>query len=200
VNAQIPPTIAAILVFKQHMNRQQKQMAIAGAVLAGAGLGLLAVGLNSCVSIPKGAKAVAPFDLDRYLGKWYEIARMDYRFERNLSKVTAIYAKKDEKSIWVVNRGYDDKRKKWKQSIGRAVSVVPDTGRLKVSFFGPFFAGYNVIAIDPHYQYALVVGNNLDYLWLLSRDKTMPDKMMHRYLNIAERIGYDITKLIWTRQ
>lgn len=182
------------------MTKQEKQVAIAAAVLAGAGLGLLAVGLNSCVSIPRKARAVAPFELDHYLGKWYEIARMDYRFERNLSEVTAIYAKKDEKYIWVINRGYDDNKKKWKQSIGRAAAVVPGTGRLKVSFFGPFFAGYNVIAIDPDYQYALVAGNDLDYLWLLSRDKTMPDKVMHRYLHIAERIGYDIEKLIWTRQ
>lgn len=182
------------------MTKQEKQVAIAGAVLAGVGIGLLTVGLKSCVSIPKRAKAVTPFDLDRYLGKWYEIARMDYRFERNLSKVTATYAKKDEQYTWVINRGYDEKAKKWKQSIGRAAAVEPGTGRLKVSFFGPFFAGYNVIAIDPGYQYALIAGNNLDYLWLLSRDKTMPDKIVHRYLNIAEHIGYDTGKLIWTKQ
>lgn len=182
------------------MTRQQKQIAIAAAAMAGAGLGLLVVGMNSCVSIPKKARAVTPFDPDRYMGKWYEIARMDFRFERGLSKVTALYAKKDEKSIWVINRGYDEKKKKWKQSVGRAQTVVPCTGRLKVSFFGPFFAGYNVIAIDPNYQYALVAGNDLDYLWLLSRNKTMPDDVMHRYLEIAQRAGYDTGKLVWTRQ
>jgi len=155
---------------------------------------------NACrVSIPKGAKAVKPFDTDKYLGKWYEIARMDFKFEKNLSHVTADYTEGDEGMIWVRNRGYDDVKRKWKESTGKARSVRdPQEGKLKVSFFGPFYAGYNVIAIDPDYLYALVAGNNLKYLWILSRTPAIPDSVKKDYLDQARKLGYPIEDLVWT--
>ncbi|HVV56011.1 MAG TPA: lipocalin family protein [Mucilaginibacter sp.] len=157
--------------------------------------------MYSCVSIPKGAMAVHPFDKDKYLGTWYEIARFDFRFERGLSNVTATYTLNDDNTIRVDNKGYDDRKQKWKESTGKAKFVNgPDTGRLKVSFFGPFYAGYNVIAIDDQYRYALIAGNNLDYLWILSREKTIPDTIKKEYLNKASALGYDTSKLIWTKQ
>ena len=169
--------------------------------ILGAGAAAIASGLSSCVSIPKGAKAVTPFNKDKYLGQWYEIARFDFKFEKGLDHVTATYSVKDPSTIKVKNRGYNVKEQQWKESVGKAKLVGPETeARLKVSFFGPFYAGYNVIAIDPDYRYAMVAGNNLDYLWLLSREKTMPQQIKTKYLQQAKDLDYDITKLIWTNQ
>jgi len=163
-------------------------------------LGACAIIFNACrVSLPKGAKAVKPFDKERYLGKWYEIARMDFKFEKNLSNVTAEYAAGEEGMIKVKNRGFDTVKNIWKESIGKAKAVKdPQEARLKVSFFGPFYAGYNVIAIDPDYRYALVAGNNLKYLWILSRTPVIPSAVKDDYLKQAKALGYKTEKLVWT--
>jgi len=177
-------------------NKHYLALGIAGAVVAG-----IALSLSSCVSIPKGAKAVKPFDKDRYLGKWYEIARMDFKFEKNLQQVTANYALMDDQSIRVDNKGFNTKDGEWKESIGKAKPVGEVTeGRLKVSFFGPFYSGYNIIAIDHEYNYALIAGNSLKYLWLLSREKTMPEDVKQQYLAHAKALGYEVEKLVWTKQ
>jgi apolipoprotein D and lipocalin family protein len=169
--------------------------------LAGIAATILAVALSSCVSIPKGATAVKPFDKNKYLGTWYEIARMDFKFEKGLDHVTATYSLIDENTIRVDNKGYSTKESKWKESIGKAkLAAKPEEGRLKVSFFGPFYAGYNVIAIDPDYHYALVAGNNLGYLWILSREKSIPQTVKKDYLEKAEALGYNIDQLVWTKQ
>jgi apolipoprotein D and lipocalin family protein len=162
---------------------------------------VLSLNLTSCVTIPKGAKAVRPFDRSKYLGSWYEIARMDFKFEKGLNHVTATYSLINDQTIRVDNKGYDMNSKKWKESIGKAKFVGnPAEARLKVSFFGPFYAGYSVIAIDPEYRYALIAGNNLKYMWLLSRGKSMPAQVRERYLSIAEELGYDTAQLVWTDQ
>jgi len=165
-------------------------------------LGATAIAVSSAcrVSIPEGAKAVKPFNIEKYLGKWYEIARLDFKYEKNLNNVTASYSKGEEGTIMVDNRGYDYLKKQWKQSLGKAKFVRdPQQGRLKVSFFGPFYSGYNVIAIDDDYSYALIAGNNLDYLWILSREKSIPDAIKAKYLTIATDLGYHTGELIWTK-
>ncbi len=157
--------------------------------------------LNSCKTIPKNAVAVKPFDIKKYLGKWYEIARFDFRFERNLNNTTADYSLNKDGSIKVVNRGYNYKTGKWKEATGKAKFVSsPNEAKLKVSFFGPFYSGYNVIELDDNYTYALIAGKNLDYLWLLSREKTMPENIKQRFLQKATALGYDVKKLIWVKQ
>lgn len=154
--------------------------------------------LSSCVSIPKGAEAVKGFDVQRYLGKWYEIARFDFRFERNLNNVTADYSLNEDGTIKVVNRGYNYVKDEWKQATGKAKFVNnPEEARLKVSFYGPFYSGYNVLAIDENYQYALVAGNNLKYMWILSRKTTIPEDIKQKYLALAEAIGFNTSGLIW---
>ena len=184
---------------KYNTMSNHKKYIIAG--LAGAAVAALTLSLSSCVSIPRGAKAVRPFDKDNYLGTWFEIARMDFRFEKGLDRVTATYSLIDKETIRVDNKGYSIKDKKWKESIGKArLAGEPSEGRLKVSFFGPFYAGYNVIAIDPAYRYALVAGNNLNYLWLLSREKTMLKEIKEKYLEQARALGYSTDKLVWTNQ
>jgi apolipoprotein D and lipocalin family protein len=156
--------------------------------------------LASCraIPIPEGAIPVKNFDKSRYLGTWYEVARLDHRFERELNNVTANYSLNDDGTIKVENRGFNYVRGEWKQAIGKAKFVGDTTeARLKVSFFGPFYGGYNVVALDPEYQYALVVGNNLGYLWILSRSTTIPDSVRNDFLNQAQEIGFDTSKLIW---
>lgn len=156
------------------------------------------IGLFSCATIPKNATAVKPFDKEKYLGKWYEIARFDFKFEKNLDNTTAEYSLNDNGSIKVDNQGYNTIKNEWKQAIGKAKFVKDDnTAMLKVSFFGPFYGGYNVIAIDEEYKYALIAGSSLKYLWILSRETTIPEEVKTNYLTIAKNIGYDTSKLLW---
>jgi apolipoprotein D and lipocalin family protein len=163
-------------------------------------LGLLGLFvLNSCsVGIPDGATAVQNFQKEKYLGKWYEIGRFDFKFEKDMNNVTAEYSLKDNGFIKVDNKGYNYVKKEWKQSIGEARFVENENeARLKVSFFKPIWSGYNVIDIDENYRYALVAGNSLKYLWILSRETTIPENVKQRFLNKAKGIGYDTDKLIW---
>ncbi|QSW90094.1 MULTISPECIES: lipocalin family protein [Flavobacterium] len=167
-------------------------------VLIGAGIG---IALSSCGGgIPDKAKPVTNFDKARYLGKWYEIARLDYKWERDLNNVTAEYSLNDNGTIKVDNKGYDVKKDKWEESIGKAKFVKKDNiGMLKVSFFGPFYSGYNVIAIDTEYKYALVAGESLKYMWILSREKTIPESVKAEFLIKAQDIGYNVTDLVWVK-
>lgn len=152
-------------------------------------------------TIPKGVQAVTPFSVQKYLGTWYEIARFDFYFERGLSKTTANYSMNGDGSVKVLNRGYDAAAGRWKEAAGKAKFVgSADVAMLKVSFFWPFYAGYNVVAIDDRYRYALVIGRNLNYMWLLSRDRNMPQEVVERYITIAEKIGFDTSRLIWVEQ
>lgn len=153
---------------------------------------------SACASIPKGAKPIRNFDADRYLGKWYEIARLDHRFERNLNNVTAEYSLNDNGTIRVLNSGFNYEDEKWESAEGKAKFRGDTTvAALKVSFFGPFYSGYNVIALDDDYQHALVAGKNLKYLWILSRTTAVPEEIKNDFLETAEEIGYDNAQLIW---
>lgn len=156
------------------------------------------LGLFSCSTIPKGVVAVHPFEKENYLGTWYEIARFDIRFERDLNNTTATYSLLDNGKIQVLNKGYNTKTQKWVQALGTAKFVTADTiAMLKVSFFGPFYAGYNVIALDSEYQYALVSGADFKYLWILSRTTTIPEEIKKSYLQIAKNFGFKTSELLW---
>lgn len=178
------------------MNTEKKLMCLGIGVLAGWGAWIWA----NKTTYPRKAKLLADFDLTRYLGKWYEIARLDFVHEKNLGKVTAQYYQLPGNKYKVINRGQDITNDNWKQSIGNIKPVDIDAGRLKVSFFGPFYSGYTVVAIDEAYKYALVFGDNLDYMWILSRTKTIPAEIKQSYLEIAANAGYDIDALVWTKQ
>ncbi len=160
----------------------------------------IAGGLSGCATLPKGASAVTPFQKERYLGKWFEVARFDFSFEKNLNQTSAEYVALENGKISVTNRGYDTVKNRWKEAHGSAKFRGSDTvAELKVSFFGPFYGAYNVIALDPDYKYALVAGSSTEYLWILSREKTIPDSIKTRYLDLAKSIGYDLSKLIWVK-
>lgn len=158
----------------------------------------LMVLLKSCKTIPEGAVPVKPFDINKYMGTWYEIARLDFKYERNLNNTTATYSLNEDGTVRVVNRGFNTKTGKQAEATGKAkFAAATDEGKLKVSFFGPFYSGYNIIALDPEYKYALVAGKNLKYLWLLSRETTMPEEVKREYLKKAEALQYDTSALIW---
>lgn len=152
-----------------------------------------------CSLTPQGLQPVGKFEVERYLGTWYEIARLDHRFERGLSHVSADYSRRDDDGIRVVNRGYDRAKKKWKEATGRAYFTGDsDVARLKVSFFRPFYGGYNVIALDrDDYSWALVCGPSRDYLWVLARSRKLDDATLRQVLEAAAGMGFDTGKLIY---
>ena len=158
--------------------------------------------LGGCTGVPDGLQPVTGFEPDRYLGKWYEIARMDHSFERGLSNVSATYSRKPDGHIAVVNRGYEDSKEQWKEIEGKARLIQgPDIGSLKVSFFGPFYSGYHIIALDRiNYTYAMVVGYNRDYLWILSRQKTMEETVLADLVAKAQQWGFQTENLIYVKQ
>jgi apolipoprotein D and lipocalin family protein len=154
-----------------------------------------------CKSIPEGAKPVEPFDSMKYLGKWYEIARFDFKFEKNMNNTKAEYSLNKDGTIRVENSGFNYITNKQKKAIGKAKYINSTSiGQLKVSFFGPFYGAYNVIMLDKDYKYALIAGSNLNYLWILSREKTIPKEIKDQYISEAKRIGYKIDNLIWVEQ
>lgn len=176
------------------MTKKERNLVAGGTALAVATY----IIIKSRRTIPRGAVAVSPFDVEKYLGKWYEIARFDYRFENHLNNTTAEYSFNSDGSIKVINRGYNYLSHKHKIVIGKAkFTGDANEAKLKVSFFGPLYSGYNVIALDPAYEYALVAGKNLNYLWILSRGRTIPENIKEAYLEKAKQIGYDTSKLVW---
>lgn len=151
---------------------------------------------------PAGVTVVTPFDIGRYVGKWHEIARLDHSFERGLSDVSATYRVQTDGSVEVINRGYDTTKKEWREAVGRALFTgEPNRASLKVSFFGPFYGGYHVVALDQQqYRWAMVIGPDRDYLWILARDKQLPAAVREQLLREAKAIGIDVQKLIWVDQ
>ncbi len=146
-------------------------------------------------------EVVHNFEPRKYLGTWYEIARLDYKWEKGLDHVTATYTLKEDSTIKVDNKGYHTKKGKWEESIGKAKAVDKvDEGRLKVSFFGPFYSQYNIVALDKDYKYALVIGESSKYTWILSRDKTIPAEIKQQYLNKAKKLGVKTEELVWVDQ
>jgi apolipoprotein D and lipocalin family protein len=157
--------------------------------------------LAGCVGVPDGITPVSGFQVERYLGKWYEIARLDHSFERGLSQVSAEYSPRDDGSIRVINRGYNDNKKQWEEAEGRARFVgAKDVGQLKVSFFGPFYGGYNIVELDPNYQYVMIAGNDRDYLWILARTPQLDAAVQQHLVEKAKSLGFATDKLIYVKQ
>lgn len=155
----------------------------------------------SCKMAPKNVKAVSNFDIKKYLGTWYEIARFDFIHEKNLRNVTANYTLNKDGSITITNKGFNVKTKQWQEAIGKArFQKNTTTGALKVSFFGTFYTGYNIIALDSEYKSALVVGKNYKYMWILSRTPNLSEAICKNYLEQANALGFNISKVVWTNQ
>ena len=165
-------------------------------------LTVLAVLVTACTGAPDGVETVSGFELIRYLGPWYEIARLDHSFERGLSNVTATYSLRDDGGVKVINRGYNDEDKEWDEAEGKAYFVGDeDVGQLKVSFFGPFYGGYNVIELDKEgYQYSMVAGPDRSYLWILSRTPEMDPGVLQTLIAKARDLGFATDELIMVEQ
>jgi apolipoprotein D and lipocalin family protein len=155
--------------------------------------------LSACTGLPNGTSAVTGFELDRYLGTWYEIARLDHRFERGLTDVTADYTLRDDGGVRVVNRGFNTKKDEWDEAIGKAYLLEsPDVGRLKVSFFGPFYGGYNILELDKeNYEYALIAGPDRSYLWILARSPNLSETIVQSLVEKARVLEFPVDELIY---
>jgi len=156
--------------------------------------------LSACVGKPEKVEPVTGFELQRYLGEWHEIARLDHSFERGLSQVTANYSLREDGGVKVINRGYDAKNNQWKEAEGKAYFVNrPDEAYLKVSFFGPFYGSYIVFELDKEqYQYSLVSGPDISYFWILARTPQLSDELKTSLVQKATARGFNTDKLIWS--
>lgn len=160
-----------------------------------AGIVFAVVACSPAVTVDN--SAVKTLDLSQYLGKWYEVARFDHKFERDMQQCTATYTLNDNGSIIVMNKGKKDG--KWKTSVGKG-KVTENPGVLRVSFFGPFYSDYRVMMLAPDYSYALVGGSSDDYLWILSRTPQLRKNTCDQIVREARRRGYDTDDLIWVKQ
>jgi apolipoprotein D and lipocalin family protein len=171
--------------------------------LARASMLTAAFALAACTHTPPtGIEPVTGFDLERYLGRWFEIARLDHSFERGLTNVSANYARRDDGGITVINRGFDPAKSAWREATGKAFLLgSAQRASLKVSFFGPFYGGYHVVDLDQDgYRWALVIGPSRDYLWILAREPVLPVTVRGRLLARIRELGIDPDKLIWVPQ
>lgn len=163
-----------------------------------AAVGLLLLMIGACTDVPPGIQPVRPFDINRYLGEWFEIARLDHSFERGLTNVTANYAARGDGSVKVINRGYDRKNCRWKDAEGKAVfQGARDTASLSVTFFWPFAGGYHVFALDrQNYGWAMVSGPSRSYLWILARQSDLSPQIRDGLVNQAQALGFPVNELI----
>jgi len=161
-------------------------------------LTIVALILSGCLGKPETVTPVANFELNRYLGKWYEIARLDHSFERGLERITAEYSMRDDGGVSVINRGYSIEDDEWKVAEGKAYFVdEKNKGFLKVSFFGPFYGSYVIFEMDQEgYEHAFVSGPDTSYLWLLSRTPQVKQEIIEKFKRISKGLGFDTSKLI----
>ena len=161
-------------------------------------VGMFCLVLMGCTGIPEGIEPVTDFDQERYLGTWYEIARLDHSFERGLSEVTATYRANPDGSIAVLSRGFDQEEARWREAEGVARFVDSSTvAHLKVSFFGPFYGSYIVFELGENYEHAFVSGFNREYLWLLSRSPQVSDTLRNEFLETITKLGFAPDDLVW---
>ena len=158
--------------------------------------------LSGCLGIPQSVRPVNDFELNRYLGEWYEIARLDHLFERGLNQVTAEYAPRNDGGVLVINRGFSESENKWKEAKGKAYFVSGESeGYLKVSFFGPFYGSYVVFELDhENYQYAFVSGPTTKYLWLLARTPSVKPEVIEKFVEMSKARGFKTEDLIFPQQ
>jgi apolipoprotein D and lipocalin family protein len=164
-------------------------------------LAFAALLLSGCMGMPDAVEPVSDFELNNYLGKWYEIARLDHSFERGLNQVTAEYSMRSDGGVAVLNRGYSESKNTWKEAEGKAYFVNSATdGYLKVSFFGPFYGSYVVFELDhENYSYAFVSGPSTEYLWLLSRTPTVAPETMEKFIHMSAARGFATDDLIYVQ-
>lgn len=158
---------------------------------------LLTFLLTGCNS--KATPVVNPiqnFDAERYMGTWYEILRLPHSFEKNLVKVTAEYRLNEDGTVEVTNRGFNSDKRRWKTAIGLAKPIESLRASFDVTFFWPFSGGYYIAELGQNYEYAVVVSDNHDYFWLLSRTPKLSQGLVDEITARAYDWGFDIDALI----
>jgi apolipoprotein D and lipocalin family protein len=162
-------------------------------------LAVVSFGLVGCLGAPEGVHPVKNFQLERYLGQWYEIARLDHSFERGMSSVSANYSMREDGGVAVLNAGFTNDSQEWGEAEGKAYFVeTPDVGHLKVSFFGPFYGSYIIFELDSvGSQYAFVAGMDTDYLWFLSRTPEVSGELINHFIELSATLGFDTENLIF---
>lgn len=152
--------------------------------------------ITGCRSTSK-LEVVSDFEIDRYLGVWYEAARYPHRFEKGLTSVTAEYTRNPDGTVKVVNRGFDAEKNDWSQANAVAkFKGSSEEGWLKVSFFKPFYASYKIIHLNETYTEAIVTGPSYGYLWILVRDPHLPESELEELIDKAREFGFESEKLI----
>lgn len=181
-----------------HSQTIPRRTALLRVALAATAATVLAAGC--AVKVPANIQPVQNFDAAKYMGQWHEIARIDHRFQKGLTKAEAHYTLNADGTVKVVNRGFNAEKNEWKEVEGTAKFLGdPKTAAMKVSFFGPFYGGYNVVHLDPNYQTSLVIGENTDYFWLLSRNPDLPKDQVQALLQKAQGMGVDLNKVMLSR-
>ena len=140
---------------------------------------------------------VKELDLNRYLGKWYEIARFPHSFEKNLVGVTATYSLRDDGKIKVLNQGYKNTLD-GELSVAEGKAKIPnkqEPAKLKVSFFWIFYGDYNVLELGENYQYVMIGSSTDKYFWILSRTPQMAPEVYEMLLEKARKRGYNLARL-----
>ena len=154
--------------------------------------------VSSCVKIPEGVNPVSNFEVDRYMGKWSEIARLDHRSERGLKAVTAEYSLNQDGGFAVKHRGYMTRQSEWQEVEGKASFAGPENiGHFKVSIVPPFPGSYAIFELDPDYQYAYVCGSNTSRLWLLARTTEVDQDILDDFVGKSKDLGFDTSELIY---
>lgn len=155
--------------------------------------------LCGCTASTDSIASVRNFDSKRYLGTWYEIARLPHRFERDLDFVSADYSEQGDGTIRVVNRGLRDGKER--EAVGKAhFKGASDVGELRVSFFGPFYGDYRIVELAPDYSSAIVTSSTKNYLWILSRTPQLSKETLEKYLAQIRDWGFDVSALEYPKQ
>lgn len=177
-------------------SKTKKKLIVGGGLLLAVGAALLIK--KTLYTIPRGVEAVKPFDISRFLGRWYDIACIDNRSTKNRRNSYSEFFV-DRHGVFRVLQSYNDGRDNvCEEKLGRVrFASLPSVAKLMISFHGLLYSGYNVIEIDPEYQYALVAGDSMNQLRLLSRNTDMREEKAEQYLSIAASYGYDISRLVW---
>lgn len=154
--------------------------------------------LVSCVGSTSHIAPVKNFELEKYMGIWYEIIRLPHSFENGLTDVSATYKIKDDGEISVLNKGYRKDSDKWTSVEGYAYfKGDKKTGELEVVFFWPFAGDYKVIYLDNEYKYAVVTGSTMSYFWLLSRTPDVDQVTIDKFISMAKSWGFETDKFIY---
>lgn len=152
--------------------------------------------LGGC-SRPAAIPVVTDFDAGRYMGTWYEIARLPNRFEEGMLQVRAEYSPRPGGGIAVVNSGVKDGVKKSVTGVAYPAGK-PGEGLLEVSFFRPFYGAYRIIKLAPDYRYSVVTGRDPSYLWILARERALPERDLEEILSFLRQKGFPVEKLLWS--